>query len=224
MTTLEHLQLGLGITTSSQQGFHAKTSASQTAIALDWTANAQDCSLKPSESFASADPVTSSWKTSQRSLVPTKGEIWGQYSGSFPRSGTMRNGKLYQRAPLVPITFENGSGLLPTPTATDDKDRSAINVFWTGNGTIRHKTRHGYKSCARLSQVLHHLGRPDLAVSARFREWMMGYPLGWTAGVLPKSGVKAMGNSIVPQVAAIALKRILDKEFLIWSYHNNASF
>lgn len=210
MTTLQLSMLNQEDTTLLQQDFHARTSAQLTAKDWDWTANVQDCSLKLSESFASVDPVTSFWKTSQRCSVPTEVEIWEQYSGRFPKSGTMRNGKLYQRSPLVPITLERGYGLLPTPTATDDRDRSAINVFITRNGTIRHWVDNKNKSCARVSQVLHSLSRPDLARSAQFREWMMGYPQGWTSSVPSRDGIRIMGNSIVPQVAAIALQRVLN--------------
>jgi hypothetical protein len=190
----------------------ARTSAPQIILELDWTVNVQDSSSRSFASFASVDPVTSYWKTSQRCLVPTGAATWEQYSGSFPRAGTMRNGKLFPLLPLVPTTFESGYGLLPTPIATDDRDRSAINVHVTKKGTIKHRTKRGTKSCARVSQVLHFVGRPDLAVSAQFREWTMGYPRGWTKAVPAKAGIKIMGNGIVPQVAAIPMQRILDLE------------
>lgn len=61
-----------------------------------------------------------------------------------------------------------------------------------------------------LPQVLTFLGRRDLAESALFREIMMGYPEKWTESVPPIQGIRLMGNSIVPQVALIPLKRILD--------------
>jgi hypothetical protein len=39
------------------------------------------------------------------------------FSGTWPRSGMMRNGTVYQRQPLVPRTSVIGYSLLPTPTA-----------------------------------------------------------------------------------------------------------
>ena len=48
-------------------------------------------------------------------------------------------------------------------------------------------------------------GRPRL--SPRFVEWMMGLPDGWVTGVdIPRSAqLKALGNGVVPQQAALAL-------------------
>ena len=49
-------------------------------------------------SFARYDLVTSSWKTSQGSLL----EGWATYSASWPRAGTMQSGIAYQRPRSVP--------------------------------------------------------------------------------------------------------------------------
>lgn len=73
------------------------------------------------DSLASFDPATSSWRTSQLSLLGGLDE----FSGTWPRSGSMRNGTAYQRVPLAPLTGGIGSGLLPTPVARDWKDTGA---------------------------------------------------------------------------------------------------
>jgi len=39
-----------------------------------------------------------------------------------------------------------------------------------------------------------------------FVEWMMGFPAGWTAGVSRTQRLKMLGNAVVPQQAALALK------------------
>lgn len=65
------------------------------------------------DSLASFDPDTSSWRTSQLSLLGGLDE----FSGTWPRSGMTRNGTAYQRAPLAPLTGGTASGLLPTPAA-----------------------------------------------------------------------------------------------------------
>jgi DNA (cytosine-5)-methyltransferase 1 len=53
-------------------------------------------------------------------------------------------------------------------------------------------------------------GRPQL--SPRFSEWMMGLPAGWVTAV-PGLGrneqLKALGNGVVPQQAAEALRLLL---------------
>ena len=67
--------------------------------------------LSMPESFASYDPAMSSWRTSQRSLFGG----WIEFSETWPRSGTMRNGSVYRRPPLVPRTAETDSSLWHTP-------------------------------------------------------------------------------------------------------------
>lgn len=70
--------------------------------------------LTPSESFAKYDPDGCCWRTSQVSLLtPTLEE----FSGTWPRQGSMRNGMLFQRPTLAPRIFEKGFGSWPTPRA-----------------------------------------------------------------------------------------------------------
>lgn len=66
------------------------------------------------ESFASLDPDTRLWRTSQGCLLSG----WATYSETWPRSGMMRNGGAYRQPPLVRHTGEIASGLWPTPTAS----------------------------------------------------------------------------------------------------------
>jgi len=68
-------------------------------------------------SLASYDPETSTWKTSQLSLV----EGLGTFSETWPRSGIMRGGTAFPQPPLAPLTGGTGSGLLPTPEASNTK-------------------------------------------------------------------------------------------------------
>ncbi len=75
------------------------------------TGNAPDSGPNSQGSLAWFDPESSSWKTWQFCLT---GE-WAEFSETFPRSGTMQNGMLFPRQPLVPRTAESGSGLWPTP-------------------------------------------------------------------------------------------------------------
>ena len=64
-------------------------------------------------SFASYDHATSLWRTSQLCFT---GE-WAEYLGTWPRAGTMRNGKSYQRSPLVPHISGREFSLWPTVRA-----------------------------------------------------------------------------------------------------------
>jgi len=68
--------------------------------------------------LGSFDLNTPSLKTSQTCLTDT-GEIGlSEFSGTFPRSGMMRSGTVYQLPNLARTITEIGSGLLPTPAAS----------------------------------------------------------------------------------------------------------
>ena len=73
----------------------------------------QDSGARCAESLASYDLNSRSWKTSQVSLFAASTE----YSGTWPRSGTMRNGRLYPQPMSEHRTSASGSGLWPTPRA-----------------------------------------------------------------------------------------------------------
>jgi hypothetical protein len=104
--------------TSSAADSPAKTSPTP-ARGQDSTGHARVFGRSTPDSFASYDPGTSSWRTSQLSLL----EEWSEFSGTWPRSGMTRNGTAYLLQPLAPLTAAIGSGLsrIPTPTAGDAK-------------------------------------------------------------------------------------------------------
>lgn len=102
--------------TSSQPGFRARTSASpEPAPGLPDLV--QDSGGKWFEPFAWFDRAGHCWKTWQLCL---DGE-WEPFWETWPRSGMTRNGIAYRRQPLVRLTDEIGSGLLPTPEASNTK-------------------------------------------------------------------------------------------------------
>jgi len=49
-------------------------------------------------------------------------------------------------------------------------------------------------------------------LSSAFTEWMMGLPAGWItdAGLTRNEELKACGNGVVPQQAALALRHLLE--------------
>lgn len=110
--------------------------------------------------FAWYDHSTALWRTWQLSL---DGE-WDVFSGTWPRSGMMRNGIAYQLATLARPTSETVSGLLPTPR----KSRGYTNPTL---GKPRN-------DCVTTSI----LGEPVLGMrpTPEFVEWKMGFPIGWT--------------------------------------------
>jgi hypothetical protein len=80
------------------------------------------CGVNTSEPLCSFDPATSSWRTSQVSCLTL---TWDEFSETWPRAGTMRNGTVFQQVPSVPLTDETGYGLLPTPTTQEVEHPSA---------------------------------------------------------------------------------------------------
>jgi hypothetical protein len=91
----------------------AKTSAPLANRQASTKALGLGSSTNSSESFAWYDHSSSSWKTSQRSLLMD----WTPFSQSWPRQGLMLNGHVFQRRLWVPVTNAIAGGSLPTPTA-----------------------------------------------------------------------------------------------------------
>lgn len=116
--------------------------------------------------LASYDPVTSSWRTSQRSL---QGE-WELLSETWPDSGMTRNGRLFLRAPWVRHTCDDECSLWPTPTASMDG---------RGFGIPLHNETGRYKAST-VSRVHDLVFEHGWRIHPRFTEALMGYPTGWT--------------------------------------------
>lgn len=105
---------GEDLLTWFREVFLAKTSAPQDeATAL--TVSAVGSGRKWLGLLARYDHDSLSWKTPQCSLV----EGLDEFSATWPRWGSMRNGESWERMTAVPHTAENESGFLPTPVATD---------------------------------------------------------------------------------------------------------
>jgi hypothetical protein len=83
-------------------------------------------------SLGNFDPDTSSLKTSQLSLF---GDSTGCLQ-TLPRAGSMRNGTIYQRQPLAPLTGGTGSGLWPTPAGMDAATGSVGRTATSGRHSL----------------------------------------------------------------------------------------
>ena len=118
------------------------------------------------ESFASYDLDTSSWRTSALSLFGGS----TLFSETWPRSGMMRNGTCCRLQPLAPHTGENGSGLWPTPRASEWKGTGPL-----GSKSHKHRLDRGY-----LDATVQERGQRTGKLNPTWIEWLMGYPLGWT--------------------------------------------
>ena len=118
-TNQNHIQhqLSLGV-------FHAKTFQSQVEAKASRRIQGLVFSTNSSESYAWYDQDSSSWKTSQRSLLTD----WTSFSESFTRQGYMNaNGHVFQRQWLELATKEIDGGqfvTLPTPLASDPERKA----------------------------------------------------------------------------------------------------
>jgi hypothetical protein len=125
------------------------------------------------DSFAYYDPVSCSWKTSQVLLLGDATEL-DEFSGTWPRSGLMRNGMLRAlTSSMGQVSTENASGYWHTPTTRDFKGQS-------GRGNRERRGKNGRLHIANLCDQIVDYGRQDLVRSATFREWLMGLPIGHT--------------------------------------------
>lgn len=115
------------------------------------------CGLQQSPCFAQFDHGTHGWKTCL-ALFPS--DTWPEFSGTWPRWGSMRSGAVYQRESKARPMCATGSGFVPTPTT------------------------HNAKECAAPSEYTRNT--PTLAAVAggklnpEWTEWLMGWPTGWT--------------------------------------------
>jgi len=109
--------------------FPARTSA-QPAREPDWLVRDPACFSRWPGSFASYAPESSSWRTSQRSIIGG----FQPYSGRWPLSGMMRGGEVceHQRwAHLIGVKDGSVSLGWPTPTKNSGGDRKHCGISGT---------------------------------------------------------------------------------------------
>jgi len=193
-----------GESTSSPVGSPARTSATPEG-ASELTASAAGSGPNTHASFANFDPATSSWKTSQLCL---DGE-WSEFSETWPRAGMTRSGKAFELPMLAPHTEETESGLWPTPNVGGGGNPPGLltphkNHFVRPSGQKAHLSLDqavkmwptptavtntggaalckwgGAGARAKLRTMV---SEQELngALNPTWVEWLMGYPLGWTA-------------------------------------------
>lgn len=113
-----------GESMSSAAGSLAKTSATPESVP-GLKANGPACGGNTRGSFAYFDLDTSSWRTYQGCLLPSHPDDrppLDAFLGSWPASGTTRNGKAFRRRRLVPRKKGSASSSSPTMHAQDHKN------------------------------------------------------------------------------------------------------
>lgn len=108
------------------------------------------------------DLDTSSSRTWRRCLGTLT--LFTSSSATFPRSGSLSNGLLYQRAPWVPHTHGSDCSLWPTPRASDG----------LGGGVLGRTRRYW-----NLKDAARNRDGPG-PLNPALGEWLMGFPRGWT--------------------------------------------
>jgi hypothetical protein len=172
---------GAALLTWYLAAFHARTSA-QPERELASQENVPACGKKWHGSLARYDRATCSWRTAQYSLL---GDL-ELFSETWPRWGTMRNGECSMR--LMPEHFTSGSvfGYWPTPTKMMTPSSSAggapgvhlMGAILLEENGYSHEFR-GDRGSALI--LKHPEWRNGRKTNPTWTEWLMGFPLRWTA-------------------------------------------
>jgi hypothetical protein len=186
--------LGQDVLTSYLEDFPVRTFP-QPDEAQELTEPDQGCGVIWRESLARYDQNTSMWKTLPSLLSVDSTE----FSGTWPRWGSMHDGVLYQQQPLVRHTKGTGSGLWPTPVHSEA--RQGLQIRREGKkGTQQSLTTAVLtwptprtKGMGGGSGAWDQLNKVTTVEEARqmaagnggtlnpmWVEWLMGWPLGWT--------------------------------------------
>jgi hypothetical protein len=157
--------LGEAVLTWFREASLAKTSVLR-AKEMGSMGSEVGCGRKWLGLLARYDPVMRGWKTPQRSLV----EGLEEYSETWPRWGSMRNGESYQRETWELGTSERGFGSW-LPTIGKNEYRGASSKRYRGSVHFRGaKMSEGLRTCETDPTYLH----------PWFGEHAMGWPLTWT--------------------------------------------
>lgn len=170
-TTCEHStgDRGAGKSIAFAEDSHVKTSP-QRAKARASAERKADYGASSRVLLAKYDRDTRSWKTLQCSLF---GDSEGCLE-TFPKSGIMRGGVLWELTMWAHPTGASESGFwrIPTPLASDGSEQQA-------NSKVRHLRR--AKFGVRVRSVPYWiLKNYNMRFTPTMSEWLMGYPISWT--------------------------------------------
>lgn len=142
---------------------HAKISVPQTAMQLELWGSDQDFGSSLKEQ--SGRPVRDGWLLRIRQCSLEKDSKLSYRI--FPKSGMMYNGNVYQREHLASLTKESGCLLLPTPMASDNRDRGT----YLKTSAITRRVENGKQ--IGLSMLFNGKPCPHCVTQ------IMGFPNGW---------------------------------------------
>ena len=134
----------------------------QDSMAKDQAYTARCCEL-----LATVCLDTQFLRMSQDSLLGMTGDGSQDFSMTWPRSGSMQNGTVFQLPTLAHLTKGIGFGLLPTPTVSE------------GKGVSKNRTKSN-NTFSNLTAVFRESKNCPTLMNPHYLELMMGYPVGWT--------------------------------------------
>ena len=153
---------GEGTSTLSAADSHARTSAAPGTV-LGSAVNALAYGENFPESFVRYDPYTCSWRTRQCSLLGG----FTEFSGTWPRWGSMRGGECWERQTQERHIYARGFGSWPTPCRIDE-DFCRM--------TVKSAQKTGHQPHVTTELIRIHGQRFPLP---SFGMWLMGWPDGW---------------------------------------------
>ena len=139
----------------------------------DYKATGLDFGTRCFEFVARWCRATSSWKTSQTSLLESGDAGLLPSSVTWPRSGMMCNGIVFRLPQLAPSIREIGYGLLPTPTKSDGMSMRCFSIQSQVKSQLAGHQDRSWPSLLVISRF-------DLKRYCRIIESLMGYPQLWT--------------------------------------------
>ena len=95
------------------------------------------------------------------------------FSETWPRSGSLRNGQVFERQTLAHHTEESESSSWATPTGRDYKDGSNPSDKVPTNALLG---RQAPRTPMPGNKSMHNT---SLRLNPKFVEWLMGWPEGW---------------------------------------------
>lgn len=140
-------------------GFPARTSAQQES-GKGLTESEAGFGWKWPGSLAKYDPSSRSWRTRQCSLL---GDLT-EFSETWPRWGSMRDGECSEQTTLAPPTSASGFGSWPTPTVPNGGRSCAHVTDWRSPTTAYHN---GKKVQVGLEHAVRHWPTPTASLGTK---------------------------------------------------------
>lgn len=179
---------------SSQEDFHVRTSPLQ-EIKLELKAKEVGYGLSAPVFLGTFDRNMPSLKTSQTCLTEDMEIGLSEFCGTFPKSGMMQSGTVYELQTLARPTGGNESGLFATPTATANQGSPSMQKRYS-RPFFPTPTARDYKGGYRTESLIRKDGKsrafdqlPNAVIDGKgtetvfgqlnpaWVEWLMGFPI-----------------------------------------------